>query len=218
MNRLTLSLSILLSLGTSFIFVNAWGTDNMRLPIHQHKSTPKTTRLIEAFEGFRSDAYTCSGGKLTIGFGHVITPNEKENLTKPINRDQGIKLLEADLQRVVLQRFPSFVKVPLHPWEYDALVSFTFNLGIENLGKSDLLKYTNEGNYDKASLGFPNWRSAGGKYVPGLLKRRWIEMLIFRNSTEMPSGLDEQTLQLYGELNGSLKNEIVQVYQAYQRQ
>jgi GH24 family phage-related lysozyme (muramidase) len=71
------------------------------------------------------------------------------------------------------------VTAPLNQNEFDALVSFTFNLGEGNLKKSTLLKYLNQMRYEDAANEFPRWNRAGGQILPGLTRRREAEKRLF---------------------------------------
>ena len=73
------------------------------------------------------------------------------------------------------------VKVPLTQWQYDALVSFTYNAGAGALAKSTLLKKVNAKNWDAAALEFHKWCKSNGKVLAGLVRRRASEALLFQN-------------------------------------
>jgi GH24 family phage-related lysozyme (muramidase) len=73
------------------------------------------------------------------------------------------------------------VKVPLEPWQYDALVSFAYNCGEGNLGKSTLLKKVNANDFAGAAKEFAKWNKGGGKVLAGLTRRRASEALLFQN-------------------------------------
>ncbi len=130
--------------------------------------------LIKKWEGCRTDAYKCPAGVWTIGYGHTAT-------AKP---DMMISHLDAeDLLREDLVRFEqavaSLVKVPLTQNQFDALVSFTYNVGTGAFRKSTLLVRVNAKHYNKASQQFRRWVTANGKELPGLVKRREEEEALF---------------------------------------
>lgn len=130
--------------------------------------------LIKKFEGFKSEAYLCPANILTIGYGH--TKNVQKN--QKITADEGEKLLIEDL--VVFENdIKSLVKVPLNQNQFDALVSFTFNLGAKNLASSTLLKKLNKSDYAGAASEFLKWNKAGGKVLNGLTARRTAESQLF---------------------------------------
>lgn len=134
--------------------------------------------LVAYFEGYKAKPYVCPGGKLTIGYGHVILDNEKEYLTY-VNPNQARQLLYNDLNRFE-NAVNNLVKVPLEQHQFDALVSFTFNVGPKNLERSTLLKRLNAGHYSAAAEQFKRWRFAGGKILKGLERRRAAEAAMFR--------------------------------------
>lgn len=182
------------------------------------------TQLIATFEGFRDSIYTCPGGKPTIGFGHVVKEAEKEKFSQKITKDEGLKLLTGDVVATYVPDIHRLVTVSLTQEKFDALTSFDYNLGAKNLGSSTLLKLLNEKKYEEASWQFPLWRNAGGKYLPGLLKRRLAEMYVFRGSDQVPlEGLKliptknagETLADVYQALRDDLKKEAVSLYTAY---
>lgn len=134
--------------------------------------------LICHFEGYEAKPYMCPGGELTIGYGHVIRDHEKTYLTY-VNQNQARQLLHNDLHRFE-NAVNKLVTVPLEQHQFDALVSFAFNVGPGNLERSTLLKKLNAGYYGGAAEQFKRWRFAGGKILEGLERRRAAEAAMFR--------------------------------------
>lgn len=130
--------------------------------------------LIKEFEGFRSNAYRDSVGVATIGYGHT----KGVRMGDVITRAQGEAFLLGDTQHAQ-ESVERLVTVPLTQNQYDALVSFTFNLGSGNLASSTLLKKLNDGDYQGAADEFPRWVHAGGKKLEGLVRRRNAERRLF---------------------------------------
>lgn len=132
--------------------------------------------LIKSFEGLRLEKYRDAIGKWTIGYGHLILPNESfpEKLTRPAAE----LLLQSDLQAVE-QAVSKLVKAQLTQNQFDALVSFAFNVGSGNLSSSTLLKKLNAGDYKGAADEFPKWNKAAGKVMNGLVARRTAERELF---------------------------------------
>lgn len=130
--------------------------------------------LIIHFEGFRAKAYRDSAGVWTIGFGSTkgVHPG------MVISRDQaGIRLYhDVDQAEEAVNRL---VTVPLNQSQFDALVSFVYNLGPGALQKSTLLKRLNAGDYPGAAEEFMRWVKAGGKKLTGLVRRRAAERALF---------------------------------------
>ncbi len=140
------------------------------------KTSPAGIALITHFEGLRLIAYQDSVGVWTIGYGHT-GPDVKPGLT--ITRQNAETLLANDLTRFEhgVQRL---VTVPLNQNQFDALVSFSYNLGLGSLQQSTLLKKLNAGDYPGAAAQFPRWNKAGGKVLPGLVARREAEATLFK--------------------------------------
>ncbi len=132
--------------------------------------------LVRGSESFRSNAYTCPGGKPTIGYGHVILAGE--TFQEPISVAQAHSILAKDLA-VAEAAVARLVTVPLTDNQFAALVSFTFNLGQGNLSESTLLKKLNAGDYQGAANEFPRWNKAGGQVLDGLVARREAERALF---------------------------------------
>jgi lysozyme len=84
-----------------------------------------------------------------------------------------MKKFEGDVRRSV--------KVQLTQWQFDALTSFTYNCGSGALASSTLLKKVNAKDFDGAALEFHKWNRGGGKVLPGLVRRRASESLLFQN-------------------------------------
>lgn len=136
--------------------------------------------LIKQFESFRAAPYLCSAVVPTIGYGTTVYPNGiKVKLS-----DQKItqQLAETFLQHhvnVIEKDVSKLVKVTLTQNQFDALVSFAYNVGIGAFGDSTLLKLLNAGDIDNASKQFERWNKAGGKVSNGLTRRRNAEKALF---------------------------------------
>lgn len=131
--------------------------------------------LIKQSEGFYPCRYVDVAGVATIGYGHTRTV---ESLPKCIGYEKVESLLSDDLrgtERCIYQH----VDVPLSQNQYDALSSFTFNLGCGALRNSTLLRKLNRGEYDGAADEFHRWNKAGGRVWEGLVKRRARERWLF---------------------------------------
>ncbi len=144
-------------------------------------------RFIARFEGFRSKPYDDPAGHCTIGYGHLIhrgrcTGSEPAELRAGITEQRALRILHADAA-VAAEAVRTSVKVPLDQQQFDALVSFTFNLGAGNLRSSTLLRKLNAGDYDSVPAELSRWNKAGGKVLRGLVKRREAEGALFRDGT-----------------------------------
>lgn len=138
------------------------------------KTSQNGINLIKEFEGFVPSAYYCAGQVLTIGWGHTKTV--KRGMV--INEAQGEALLRQDLQGFE-DDVNGMVEVPLNQNQFDALISFIFNLGTSALFKSTLLRLLNAGDYKGAADQFPRWNKANGKVLKGLIRRREMERRLF---------------------------------------
>ena len=134
--------------------------------------------LIKQFEGCKLEAYQCSAGVWTIGYGHTGSDVTKG---RKITQDDAESLLKQDLI-VHCNNVLKLVKVKLNQNQFDALVSFEYNVGYGNLSSSTLLKLLNEGDYTGAAGQFEKWVYAGGKVLAGLEKRRKAEKELFLKS------------------------------------
>jgi len=130
--------------------------------------------LVKRFEGLELKAYRDSVGILTIGYGHTHAVKAGEIITG----EQADAFLREDLQVAELT-VNTNVKVKLTQGQFDALVSFVFNLGSGNFVKSTLIKKLNAEDYAGAADEFGKWVNAGGKKLSGLVKRRAAEREVF---------------------------------------
>ncbi|KVV53112.1 muraminidase [Burkholderia territorii] len=132
--------------------------------------------LIKQFEGLRLARYLDAVGKPTIGYGHLILPNER--FTRPLTPAEAEALLRRDLRGAELN-LRKLLRVPVTQQQFDALMSFVFNLGAGRLRSSTLLRYLNAGASTRAADQFLVWNKAGGKPLAGLTKRRRAERALF---------------------------------------
>ncbi|MGY4639071.1 lysozyme [Pseudomonas sp. TE24901] len=138
------------------------------------RTSQKGLSLIKSFEGLRLKSYQDSVGVWTIGYG--ATRGITAGMT--ITSEQAERMLVNDIGRFEPE-IERLVKVPLNQAQWDALMSFTYNLGGANLGSSTLLKLLNAGNYASAAEQFQRWNKAGGQVLAGLTKRRLAERAMF---------------------------------------
>lgn len=138
------------------------------------RTSQKGVSLIKSFEGLRLKSYQDSVGVWTIGYGTTrgITAG------MAITNEQAERMLMNDIGRFEPE-IERLVKVALNQVQWDALMSFTYNLGASNLGSSTLLKLLNSGDYAGAAEQFPRWNKAGGQVLAGLTKRRLAERAMF---------------------------------------
>lgn len=131
--------------------------------------------LIEHSEGLYLRAYRCPAGIWTIGYGHTgLVFGVAIHAGMTITAAQADQLLAEDLVHFEAA-VAKLVKVPLTPQQNDALVSFTLNVGEENLRASTLLRQLNGRHYDAVPAQLIRWNRAKGKVLPGLTTRRHAE-------------------------------------------
>lgn len=134
------------------------------------KISPKGVSIVKQFEGCRLDAYKCPAGIWTIGYGHTgkdVSPGMQ------IAQTEADRLLAADLVR--FEDGVNALGLTLTQGQFDALVSFAFNLGLSSLRKSTLLKKLKAGDVAGAGEEFLKWTKAGGRVLTGLALRRAAE-------------------------------------------
>ncbi len=155
------------------------------------KVSKECIEMIKHHEGIRTKPYRCPALLWTVGVGHVIDPShigvkldERKNLPIPPGWDRVLPMAEVDeilaqdlatFERGVLRLCPA----DLTQSRFDALVSFSFNVGLGNLQRSSIRMKHNRGDFDGAAEAFMAWTKAGGKELPGLVKRRKDEMAMY---------------------------------------
>ena len=137
--------------------------------------------LIKQFEGLSLKPYLDAANIPTIGFGNTYYEDgTKVTLKdKPITEERATQLLEFIANKTFSENINKVVKVPLNQNQFDALVSFAYNIGNKNFNWSTLLKKLNLSDYVGASLEFGRWNQAGGKILSGLVSRRQKEKELF---------------------------------------
>jgi len=138
------------------------------------KTSEPGVELVKSHEGLRLKAYLCPAGVWTIGYGHTRTAKRGMVITAEKAEDLLLEdLVEAE------DAVSSMVDVPLSQGQFDALVSFVFNLGSGNFKTSTLRRKLNAGDYAGASVEFGRWVYSSGKKLGGLIKRRAEERALF---------------------------------------
>ena len=133
--------------------------------------------LIKEFEGCELEAYVdpgTGGEPITIGYGH--TGGVK--LGEVISQEQANEYFVSDVKRFA-DGVNKMVNVPMTQGEFDALCSFSFNLGLGNLKSSTLLRKLNAGDKEAAANQFLVWNMAAGRVMTGLTRRREAEKALF---------------------------------------
>tara|TARA_R110002126_G_scaffold263033_1_gene406040 strand:- start:762 stop:1205 length:444 start_codon:yes stop_codon:yes gene_type:complete len=130
--------------------------------------------LIKKFEGCELKAYKCAAGVLTIGYGSTKGVKEGDTLTQ--EEADNLLLHEMDEYEGYIK---DNVTVDLNQSQFDALVSWVFNLGPSNLSSSTLLTRINNKDWDDVPNQIKRWNKAGGRVLDGLIRRREAEALLF---------------------------------------
>ena len=144
------------------------------------KTSDKGLALIKSFEGFSAKPYLCPAGVPTIGYGATYYPDGKRVTMqdRPVTEADATAMLRSMLASYEAG-VSRYVQVPLTQGQYDALVSFAYNLGLAALKSSTLLRLVNARDYTGAAAQFARWNRAGGKVLPGLTRRREAERKLF---------------------------------------
>jgi lysozyme len=156
------------------------------------KTSDKAKEMIKHHEGVKFKPYLCPAKLWTVGVGHVLYPEQaklklEDRKSIPVlmvdnrvwTKEEVDALLNLDLarfERGVARLCPAATRNQSH---FDALVSFSFNVGLGNLQNSGLRFKYNRGEYDYAANEFLKWTKGGGKVLPGLVKRRTDERNLF---------------------------------------
>jgi lysozyme len=156
------------------------------------KISDKCLKMIKHHEGVRTKPYQCPALLWTVGVGHVIDPNharvpiaDRKALPIPAGWDRTLSMdevddiLQKDLARFVagvLRLCPETANNQNH---LDCLVSFSFNVGLGNLQRSQVRQKYNRGDYEGAMDELLTWNKAGGKVLRGLDNRRKDEKALF---------------------------------------
>jgi GH24 family phage-related lysozyme (muramidase) len=149
--------------------------------------------LVKSFEGYHREladgnaaAYLDPVLIPTIGWGTIQYPDGKKVVMGDIRtRKQCEEYLMHEIEGKAAG-VAKYVKVPLTQSMFDALVSFSYNVGLGALSESTLLRLLNAGDYEGAAAQFPRWVKAGGKTLPGLVRRRDAEQALFKKDGMQP--------------------------------
>ena len=148
--------------------------------------TPRGLDAIVRHEGLVLTPYRDSAGFLTIGVGHLLTRSELSSgkirlgleavkWNEGITKEQAMHLLRIDLDRAEQAVFADTGRIPLTDAQFDALVSFVFNVGVGAYEGSTLRRMMLTGHLDQVPTQMLRWNRAGGRVIPGLASRRASE-------------------------------------------
>ena len=157
--------------------------------------------FLEEVEGKDNHVYPDSGGEPTIGIGHLLTKSERASGKIIIRNELGVTqvkysqglsdgqvydllrmdvaIAEKKINRNVVSGM--FKNVYLEQFQFDTLVSFTFNVGVTAFCQSTLLKRINGGDFKDVPYQLRRWVYDNGKKIRGLVKRREAEVALWKN-------------------------------------
>lgn len=156
-------------------------------------ASPRCISLIAEFEGFRERAYKDPVGIWTIGYGFIKGVKEGDRMT----RAQADLRLQRELSEYEAAVANACTLEPTQN-QFDALVCFSWNVGINAMRKSSVIKAHNKGDFNAAARAFGLWNKAGGKVFPGLTRRRaaeaalYLEPIITETRQAMPQLVDPE--------------------------
>lgn len=140
----------------------------------RHTVNRKTRRLVADSEGFRGKAYRCPAGIWTIGFGFTKGVKEGDVMT----REEAEARLDAELAHFA-DGIRNLITGITTENQFGAMVSLAFNIGVGAFSRSTVLRLHNAGDYEGAARAFGMWVKAGGRVLPGLVRRRAAEAALY---------------------------------------
>jgi len=139
--------------------------------------------FIKKWEGCNLTVYKDIGGRLTVGIGHLLTPDDDLALGDTTTQAEADEYFDDDFSDA-LDALDSLVTAPLTDNQTIALLSFVFNLGAEALKTSTLLKLLNQSDYHGAALQFAFWNHCNHVVDKGLTNRRLAEQKLFTSTLD----------------------------------
>ena len=145
------------------------------------KVSERAIKLIKHHEGVRNRPYRCPANLYTVGVGHLIGDGKSlpESWNRTFSQEEIDGLLKSDLRRFELGVHKMLPNVPLRQHEFDAIISFCFNLGLGCFQRSTLRQALLRGDKKAAMESLVKYCRAGGKILRGLQIRRLDEKALF---------------------------------------
>lgn len=134
--------------------------------------------MIKQFEGLRLSTYKCTSGRNSIGYGTTYIDNQPIASNLRITEDKASELLVKDVEKISKQ-ISNLLRVNITQNQFDALVSFAYNIGINQFARSALLRLININDIEGASKQFIRWNKSSGVEQSGLTRRRIAEADLF---------------------------------------
>lgn len=143
-------------------------------------ASKKAYELIAKWEGFKGSPYLCPANIPTIGYGSTYYPDgRKVQLTdKPINEAKAMDIL-CQVSEYKVDGINRYLNIQLKQHQFDALVSFVYNVGLEAFRNSTMLRKINAGDIKGAAKEFDRWVYSNGSKLRGLVRRREDEKRLF---------------------------------------
>ena len=140
-------------------------------------------KLIKHHEGVRNRPYRCPAGLWTVGVGHLIGDGKSlpAEWDRVFTKEEIDGILKRDLRRFELGVHKMLPNMPLRQHEFDALVSFCFNLGLGCFQRSTVRQALLRGDKTQAMASLLKYCRAGGKILKGLQNRRLDEKALFES-------------------------------------
>lgn len=154
--------------------INGWLSAYFYKKDEKMKISDKGLDLIKKYEGISLEPYLCPAGIPTIGYGNTRY-NDGAKVTlddKPITEQEATEMLQYQCNTIYGKCVNNNITSKTTQEQFDAMVSFTWNLGCGNFRTSTLLRKHNAKDYDGASNEFLRWNKSGGKILRGLTRRR----------------------------------------------
>jgi lysozyme len=158
----------------AFILVGALGKRNVKV-------SDKLIKLLRHHEGVRNKPYQCPAKLWTVGIGHLIGDGKTlpASWNRTFTNEEIDAILKSDLRRFELGVHKMLPNVPLRQHEFDAIISFCFNLGLGCFQRSTLRQALLRGDKKAAMESLVKYCRAGGKILRGLQTRRLDEKALF---------------------------------------
>lgn len=139
-------------------------------------TSPEGLALIKRFEGFSAMPYICPAGYRTVGYGHLVKGSDRGEY--PLSEAEAEALLLKDVAEAE-RAVAALIVVPLVQGQFDALVSFTFNLGSGALQRSSLRRVVNRQAHAEVPQQLLRWVYSSGSILRGLVVRRQAEAQLY---------------------------------------
>jgi lysozyme len=137
------------------------------------KTSINGLNIIKEFEGLKLEAYKCPANVWTIGYGHTGGVKETDKITI----EDAERLLKKDLE--LFEYKLNSLKLELNQNQFDALISFIYNIGFSAFNKSTMLTCLKKGKFKEAGIQFSRWIYAANRVLTGLVRRREEESRLF---------------------------------------